>query len=785
MRNAWMLLICITFLSFGKLSAQSHTISGFVSDAATGEKLIYASVYDDVSKQGCITNEYGYFSLVLKNQDVDLIVSYVGYNVFTKSLKLSDDLKLDVELNPVITLQEVLVTDKKAEEMVKSSQMSTIDIPIKKIQNLPVLLGEADVMKTIQLMPGVQSGQEGASGIYVRGGGPDQNLILLDGVPVYNADHLFGFFSVFNPDAISSVKLIKGGFPARYGGRLSSVVDIRMKEGNLKEWHGSGAIGNVSSKLTIEGPILKDKTGILLSARRTYIDLLARPIIDLATPGDVTAGYFFHDVNAKIHHQLGDNDKLFLSLYTGRDKAYSKYSDQWVYDNIIHEDKSEDELYWGNLTTSLRWNHVFGPHVFANTTLIYSNYKFSVGTAYESIENDKLAESYEMNFISGIEDVGAHIDFDMNWFQNHSMKSGVNYLYHTFKPGVSAYSMKDDEAEINQSIGNNPVYAHEYAVYFEDNWKMSSRWLTNIGLHYSGIGLNKGFYHALQPRISTRFLINEKLSVKAAYARMQQYLHLLTNSTIGLPTDLWMPCTDSIPPQLADQVALGISWNINDMYDLSIEGFYKEMDNLISYKEGASFFDVSNNWQSKLEIGTGQAYGVELLLRKNYGRFSGWLGYTMSWSWRQFDNLNFGEKFPYKYDRRHDLSIALTYKYKENIDFGMTWVYGTGNAITLALARYQSFTGMNEQDYYYPIDIEYYDSKNAYRMPAYHRLDLSANFHKEKKWGERTWSVGLYNAYNRQNPFYLYFGTDWNGNRQLKQLSLFPTIPFVRYSFNF
>ena len=765
--------------------AQSHTISGFVSDAKSGEKLIYASVYDEKTQTGCITNEYGFFSLVLPNPDVELVVSYVGFNSYKKSLKLTENIKLNIALDPAITLGEVLVTDKKADEMVKSSQMSMFEMPIQKIKMLPVLLGEADVMKSLQLLPGVQSGQEGASGIYVRGGGPDQNLILLDGVPVYNADHLFGFFSVFNPDAISSVKLIKGGFPARYGGRLSSVVDIRMKEGNLKEWHGSGAIGNVASKLTIEGPIVKDKTGFLISGRRTYIDLLARPIIDLASVGDVSAGYFFHDLNTKIHHQLGDDDKLFLSLYTGRDKAYSNYSDQWIYDNIINDDESKNELFWGNLTTALRWNHVFSPHVFANTTLVFSDYRFSVLTGYDHSENNVLTESYQSEFVSGIQDVGGSMDFDLNWFPKHKMKSGVNYLYHTFKPGVSAYSMKVDEAEINQNIGNNPVYANEYSLYFEDNWTMTERLQTNMGLHYSGFVLKNAFYHDLQPRISSRFLISEKISVKAAYARMQQYLHLLTNSTIGLPTDLWMPCTDSIPPQLSDQVALGLSWNINNMWDMSLEGFYKEMNNLIAYKEGASFFDVSQNWEDKIEIGDGWSYGMELLVRKNYGKFSGWIGYTMSWSWRQFDNLNFGEKYPYKYDRRHDISIAMTYKHSNEMDFGFTWVYGTGNAITLALARYAGYTSTTGNEYNYSPDIEYYDSKNAYRMPAYHRMDFAANFHKEKKWGKRTWSVGLYNAYNRQNPFYLFFGTDWNGNRQLKQLSLFPAIPFVRYSFNF
>lgn len=778
-------VLFVLLLLAGTALAQKYTISGFVSDKQTGEKLINASVYDLNTKQGCITNEYGFYSLVLETQDVDFIVSYVGYNSFNEKIKLTENLTLNVSIESVITLGEVVIRDKKADNMVKSPQMSIIEMPIQKVKMLPVLLGEADVMKTLQLMPGVQSGQEGASGIYVRGGGPDQNLILLDGVSIYNVDHLFGFFSVFNPDAISSVKLIKGGFPARYGGRLSSVVDIRMKEGNLKEWHGDGSVGSISAKLSIEGPIVKDKTGMLLSVRRTYLDILTRPIINAVNEGDLKAGYFFHDINGKIHHQISDKDKLFLSVYAGRDKAYVNTKEDWIYDNIIHSTESGNELYWGNLTTALRWNHVFSPHVFANSTLIYSKYEFVVGTDYESVENDTINEAYDMKFSSGIEDVGGRIDFDLNWFPKHKMKAGANYLYHTFKPGVSTWKMNVNQVDESQEFGNSRIFASEYSVYAEDNWTLSGRIQANMGLHYSGLILKDNLYHSLQPRISTRFLLSENVSIKAAYARMQQYLHLLTNSTIGLPTDLWMPCTDSIPPQLADQVALGISWNINDMYDVNIEGFYKNMTNLISYKAGASFFDVSNDWEDKLEIGKGWSYGVEMMLRKNYGKFSGWIGYTLSWSWREFENLNFGEPYPYKYDRRHDVSIALTYKRNENWDFGVTWVYGTGNAITLAVARFESLSNDPNSEYYYNPELEYYDSKNSYRMPAYHRIDLAANYHKNKKWGQSTWSFGMYNAYNRQNPFYLFFESDNSGRRQLKQLSLFPAIPFVRYSFNF
>jgi len=664
-----------------------------------------------------------------------------------------------------------------------------IEMPIAQVKALPVFMGEADVLKTLQLMPGVQSGSEGSSGLYVRGGGPDQNLILLDGVPVYNATHLFGFFSVFNADAISNVKLIKGGFPARYGGRLSSVIDIRMKEGNMKEFHGEGSIGNISSKFTFEGPIIKDKTSFVVSARRTYIDVLAAPIIKAANNsfGDgsnLRAGYYFYDANAKINHKFSDKDRVFVSFYGGRDKAYIEDSRTSIRDDTTNVDKSNFTLLWGNVTSSVRWNHMFTNKLFANVTAVYSDYLFDTGQLFESNRDGELDTKYSYNYSSGIENYGGKIDFDYRPAPKHSIKFGGNYLYHTFKPGVTTYKITEDNTAIDQNFGNQNIYADEFYGYVEDAWSISGILKVNLGLHYSGFAVKDRFYDSFQPRASMRLLLNDKMSVKAAYSEMSQYIHLLTNSTIGLPTDLWLPSTDSILPESSKQVALGFAYNIDDNWDMSVEGFYKTMDNLIEYKEGASFFQLSQDWESKIELGSGYSYGAELLLRKNFGKLTGWVGYTISWAWRDFDNINFGEPFPYKYDRRHDISIVAMYKLNENIDFGATWVYGTGNAVTLGVGRYSSGLGESWDGTFYPSpDIEYYNGRNSYRMPAYHRLDVSANFHKEKKWGERTWSVGLYNAYSRQNPFYLYFTTETP--RLLKQMSLFPIIPSVRYAFKF
>ena len=772
--------------------AQKHTLSGYVQDMRSGEKIISANVYDLRTKQGTTTNDYGFFSLTLDTDTIELSVSFVGYSLFSSKFYLNRSLSLNIELDPSIQLAEVVITDKKSQNMVQSTQMSIVEMPMQQIKALPVLLGEADVLKSLQLMPGVQSGSEGSSGLYVRGGGPDQNLILLDGVPVYNASHLFGFFSVFNADAISSVKLIKGGFPARYGGRLSSVIDIRMKEGNMKEFHGEGSIGNVSAKFTFEGPIVKDKTYFIISARRTYIDVLAAPIIQainnsFGTGEKMRAGYFFYDANAKINHKFSEKDRLYLSFYSGRDKAYTSTAQKYVYNDTTNTEKMGFDLYWGNLTSSLRWNHVFTNKLFANVTAVYSKYNFVTENNYTTIRGEDIQSDFLFSYDSGIENSGGMIDFDYQPVPAHSIKFGANYLYHTFRPGVTSIKVNEDGQNIEQKFGQNNLYANEFYAYAEDSWNISGILKLNFGVHYSGFAVQQRYYDSFQPRASLRVLVSEKLSFKAAYSHMNQYIHLLTNSTIGLPTDLWLPSTDSVLPESSKQAALGFAYNIDNNWDLTIEGFYKTMENLIEYKEGASFLQLSNGWESKIEMGRGYSYGAEILLRRNFGKLTGWVGYTLSWSWRDFENINFGEPFPYKYDRRHDISIVAFYELSKNIDFGFTWVYGTGNAVTLGVARYASafqYYGYDNYSNQYWNEIEFYNGRNSYRMPAYHRLDVSANFHKEKKWGTRTWSVGLYNAYSRQNPFYLYFGYQNNG-RVLKQVSLFPIIPSVRYAFKF
>ena len=789
---------------------QDYTLSGYIQDEETGEKLIGASIYDKSSLAGTSSNAYGFFSLTLQGGSYDIVFSYVGFQAKEMKIDLSKNQQLNVGLKARIELGEVEIKGQRLEQSVESTQMSTINLSVKNIKKIPSLLGEVDVIKAIQLLPGVQSGTEGASGLYVRGGGPDQNLILLDGTPVYNASHLFGFFSVFNVDAINNVKLIKGGFPARYGGRLSSVLDISLKEGNLKKFQGSGSIGLISSKLTLEGPIIKDKTSFIVSARRTYLDLMVQPLLRAIGGEDeyTTQGYFFYDLNAKINHKFSNKDHLYFSVYSGEDSFYRKQTPYtYLYDGNLFTDESYSGLGWGNITSALRWNHQYSAKLFSNTSLTYSNYNFEVKNSSESyVENDQgtTNEINLLNFLSGIEDFAAKIDFDYLPKSNHYVKFGANYINHTFKPGVSVYKVKNQEVgDIDTTMGERNIQADEFSLYVEDDYEISKRIKANVGLHYSGFLVDDKYYHSLQPRLSARYMINESWSMKASYAKMQQYIHLLTNNNIGLPTDLWVPATDKIRPQKSHQFALGLTKTFTDMYRLSVEGYYKTMDNLIEYKDGASFMGANTEWEDKVDMGKGWSYGGEVFFEKRLGKLTGWVGYTLSWSNRQFANINEGEIFPYKYDRRHDISVVLNYPINDKWDFSASWVYGTGTAHTLATERYYGDVmgsyfggigiggtrplvyGMRLDQGGFNGEVQRIDGRNSIRAANYHRLDVSFQKTTEKKWGESTWTFGAYNLYNRKNPFYYYIGYDTRGNRALRRVSLFPLIPSVTWSFKF
>lgn len=780
------IFLLITFIVFSQITHAQNRISGYIKDAKTGENLIGANIWQPATKKGTASNSYGFYSLNIPGDTATIEISYVGYATIKKFIELEGDKKLNFELSLSDELSEVVVKGTRPE--VELTKMSSMKITSENIKAIPALLGEVDVLKTIQLMPGIQSGSEGSSGIYVRGGGPDQNLILLDGVPVYNASHLFGFFSVFNADAISNVEVIKGGFPARYGGRLSSVIDINMKDGNMKNWQAEGGVGLIASRLSVEGPIKKDKGSIILSGRRTYIDVLARPIIRMATEG-ADVGYYFYDFNGKANYIISDKDRVYVSAYTGADKFYARYEEEFDDGGSVSEYRDEAGIKWGNFTTAARWNHLFSNRLFLNTTATYSKYNFELfNDSYSryATATSEEEESFYAAYNSGIQDYGLKLDFDYFLNNEHNLKFGVNYIYHIFQP--EAFNIEADFSDDFDIPQSKPVYGNEFSLYVEDEFEPFKNLKINAGIHTSAFAVKDELYPSIQPRVSARYLVNNNLSFKASYAEMAQFLHLLTNSGIGLPTDLWVPATDKIKPQFSQQTAVGMSSLIADgKYDFSIEAYYKNMNNLIEYKEGSNFLNVSESWEDKVAVGNGWSYGAEFLIRKKEGKFNGWLGYTLSYNNRQFDELNFGRVFPYKYDRRHDLSLVMNYKVGDDWEISGTWVYGTGNSITLPIARFPSLnenTDTRDQyGYYGNNEIYQYSDRNAYRMPAYHRADVGITWYKDKKWGSSSWTLSTYNLYNRRNPFYIETRTNSIGETSFNQISLFQFIPSITYNF--
>ncbi|MFZ1454715.1 MAG: TonB-dependent receptor [Saprospiraceae bacterium] len=777
----YILAFTILVSGFSTLStAQNIVISGYVEDGATGEKLIGANIFIPSLAIGTVTNTYGFYSITVPvSSNLDLVFSYIGYNNENKTIDVTKDVKVDVSLKAEIQLETIEIIAGKERKIERETQMSVAEIPIKQIKKVPALLGEVDLLRVLQLLPGVQSGGEGQSGFYVRGGSPDQNLILLDGVPVYNASHLFGFFSVFNSDAIKDVKLIKGGFPARYGGRLSSVLDINMKEGNNKEFHGNASVGLVASKFTLEGPISKGNTSFLISGRRTYIDVLAQPVIRKGFADDDTdgsVGYYFYDLNGKINHRISDRDRLYLSVYTGRDKFYFDQKDK----SGTARNYTNTGLGWGNITSALRWNREISNKIFANTTLTYSQYKLDTrvlsGTEFPSSSD---IDEIGIKYLSGIRDLAFKIDLDYIPSTKYYTKTGANVIYHRFDPGLFTLNQKNtrDNLNFNTEIGQKEVYATEFAAYVESDITLTKTTKVNAGLHFSGFAVQDKVYTSMQPRISFNQVMTGDIGFKASFATMRQYINLLAFEGIGLPTDLWLPTTARIKPQDSWQVAAGFAKTFKN-YEVSLEGYYKKMKNLIAYKDGEGLFDLSD-WQDRVTQGNGDSYGLELFLQKKEGRFSGWIGYTLSWSNRQFDEINDGKKFPFRYDRRHDISLVGMYDLSKKINLAATWVYGTGNGVTLTNSSYGSPAG----------NVETFGPRNSYRMRPYHRLDVGINFVKKKTKYTRTWSVGAYNTYANNNPFFVYFDTSVDVNNvkttKLKQITLFPLIPYVNWSIDF
>ncbi|MEL6538323.1 MAG: TonB-dependent receptor, partial [Bacteroidota bacterium] len=784
------------------------TISGFVREAASGEGLLGATVYDRQSGEGTVTNTYGFFSLSVPEGPVSLECSFVGLAPQATAFELSQDTTLSFRLTNAIQLEEVVVESQYP--LHEINQMSSLALDMKEVSQLPAFFGEVDLFKTMQLMPGVAGGLEGTSGLHVRGGTPDQNLILLDGAPVYNINHLFGIFSVFNPDAIKNAELIKGGFPARYGGRLASVMDITMKEGNSQEFHGVAAVGLISTKLTLEGPILTDKTSFILSGRRTLLDVFAEPLFALGLNPEhdrYRTGYFFHDLNAKINHRFSDRNQVFLSFYGGKDSFYLETRDDIPAREADPQTGQEAQLAqrtevrqgldWANRTATLRWNSMLHPKLFLHSMLTYSEFDLTTEEYFweETDYPDTTATSFfDLDYRSGIQDYSAKVALEYLPVPGHEIRVGGLATRHRFIPGARTFHTQRSGL---YSVAEDSVGAWEFAVYAEDNLSLGKHFGANVGAHFSAFQVNGTTYTSVQPRLSTRVLVAPRTSVKASFSTMTQYLHLLTNIGVALPTDMWVPVTDRVAPQQAVQYGLGITHTHPKGYEFSLEGYYRTADQVIEYQESAGVFDAALSWQDRITVGRSWMYGGELLLRKTRGAFTGWLAYTLAWSWRQFDEINRGQAYPFRYDRRHDLSVVGMYNINERISLSGAWTFTSGAPFTPALSESRgpwiseelSPTGVNpDGSSLTSYHTDYLSPRNAYRGPAHHRLDLSATFRKQKKRGERAWIVSVYNAYNRTNPFLLVAAeselTPTKG-REYLVLGLLPIIPSVTYQFTF
>lgn len=803
------------FLALGtswEASAQkgSATISGYITDGATGETLIGAGVLAEGPKvrpgTGAVTNVYGYYTLTVPCGNVSFQYSYVGYESQVLTVGLDRDTTVNIVLMPSAEIEASRVVVQR-DAGIQSTYLGALDVPVSHIRNTPVLFGEADVLKAIQMMPGVQGGSEGMTGLYVRGGGPDENLILLDGIPIYNVDHMLGVLSVFQTEAVKKVTLYKGSFPARYGGRVSSIVDIRTNDGNMKKTSGSVGIGVLTDKFHLEGPIIKDKLSYSLSARGLH-SLFYDPVIRLAgkskfisrlTGYDINAdtygNYFFYDINGKLTWRLSDADRFSLVLYSGRDQLGAKFAEKEDYDFL----RTSMSIGWGNNVVSARWNHVFNRRLFANTSVSFNNYRMLMGMGAKQRTTDGDVP-YEFNFDfrynSGITDWSAAVDFDYVPEPRHLVKFGGGYTRHTFYPRTSTAVIAglegDDSFNEEYDFGSDVnYYGNDVTAYFEDDMSLTDNFSLNPGLHVSWFNTDGRNYLNLQPRVSAKLTFGRGWVAKAGYARMAQYVHLLSTTQISLPMDLWVPITADIKPVTSDQVSAGIYYDGFKGWEFSVEAYYKRMHNILEYKDGASVLVSSSGWEDKVEMGEGYARGLEFFIQKTSGNATGWIAYTLARSDRQFPGgeINLGERFPYKYDRRHNVNVNFNYRFNDRWDVSASWMFLSGGTTTIP----ERLTViMNPDGHAWP-DTQY-RYRNNFRLPPSHHLNIGANLHKKKRRGEAVWNFSVYNVYNQMNPnlIYVTYGNIYEpmsdsqvSRLTMEKVTILPILPSVSYTYTF
>lgn len=797
-----------------KRKPRQVTISGFVRDQTSSESLVGASVYETGSRRGTAANGSGFFSLTLPAGDIRLHASYIGYRSKPYEFPaLAADTVITITLEPGEQLQEVVVTASGNDKQpVLSTQMGTLEVSQQTIRATPTLFGEADIIKTLQLTPGVATGTEGIAGLYVRGGNGDDNLFLIDGNPVYQINHVGGLFSAFNAEAIRNMEFFKGGFPARYGGRLSSVVDVNTKEGNMREYHGSATIGLISGNLSLEGPIIKDRTSFQIALRRTWLDVLTAPAIAIVNKKQKKNGsrtrarYAFHDLNLKINHRFNDRSNLFVSLYNGNDVLKGGSTDFSTSSNEIPYNNDTDlSLRWGNLMATAGWTYVFNNQLFGKVSGVFTRYRSNLTSSDKSERGEAGTEDYEQQFnestsMTSITDIGLRTSFDYLPAANHHVRFGGDFMVHRFRPEYNRIKASgtnmNNTTDISKVYTDDLLFGKEFSLFAEDDWELSPVVRLNGGLRLSLFNVRQKTYTTVEPRLSARWLLADALSFKASYARMSQYVHLLSNSYVSLPTDAWMPVTRKLKPLLSDQVSAGFYYTLNNTWNFSVEGYYKWMNNLLDFKDGYSFLPGTATWEDKIVSGKGRSYGTEFMVRKETGRTTGWIGYTLSWADRRFSEINEGMRFPSRHDNRHKLNIVVMHKLSQHVELTGVWTYSSGNHLTLSLENYNPVAGSgtsgprNES-------IDYYESRNNYQMPAYHRLDLGLNIYRPKKKGRMgIWNISIYNVYSRMNPFMVYKSSKTvpvpedgpNASKEVpcfNQVGIMPIIPSISYTYKF
>ena len=776
-------IICL--MAFAANAQNKLIISGFVFDDQTREPLIGAHIFDNHSRIAVQSNEFGFFSLSVPETSAgNFTVSFIGYQPETIALNQVAKEPKTIYLKPGLAIDEVEVSVRKRVDFVQKKEVGTVKIDPKQVRNMPNLFGEVDLIKALQLTPGIQSGGEGKSNLYVRGGSPDQNLMLLDDVPLYYVAHFGGFLSVFNNDAISDVTMIKGGFPARYGTRLSSVLDIRMKNGNMEKISGQGTVGLLSLKISLEGPVIKGKSSFIISARKNII-----PILKLADAGIL---YNFYDINAKLNYTFSENDRIFFSFYNGDDHVGVRNKEKTDKIKLVNDKSTR----WGNLLLALRWNHLFSGKLFSNTTLSFTDYKYRNLYNYQ-YQNDSLKKETRSKITTGIRDFSLKSDFTWYYSPNYEMRFGFASIVHSFIPNNENYKQSiTGKASVDSTYLSN-INATEASIYSENNFNL--KWMSaNIGVRLSGYLLKEQAYYSLEPRVLLNLPITRNLALKYSFSKMNQYVHLLSYSGIGMPSDYWMPTTKNVLPETSCQNSLGIYYGFGEgKYEVSIESYHKTMNNLIAFRPGESLTGKLSDWEQTVENnGRGKSIGLEFFLQKLTGKTTGWVGATLSRAERTFKELNQGKNFPFSSDRLFDGSLVVNHEIRKNIVVSATWTYGTGYPVTVASERYV----FNDNEYYNS-EVYVYGEINGHRMRDFHRLDLGVNFTKQKSWGERTWTISIFNVYNRKNPYFLYMERetifkrqDQNGGVGIKaipgdlhlyQKSLFPFFPSFAYSFKF